>query len=809
MAQESISHINYAIPSRTHPPMYYMHKYWARKPHNVVSKYIETYSKPNDVVLDPFCGSGVTPIEALKLGRRAISIDVDPMSVFITRMTGIKIDIKEFEDAFKLVRKTVKDRIYELYQTRCPVCGKLGILSHVVWKSSDEDFKIEEPLEEWYYCDCTRGIQKKAFDDEDKILLKKISDMKIPYWVPNTELIWNTRVNVHKGTKVVDLFTHRNLLALSYLLHSINELPNYQIKELMRFVFTGFVVKASRMNFVNVGGYRSLGRGWAVRGYWVPPEHMEQNVWNDFERQYDQVMKGKLESNSEVPNFKEADSYEDIQKGKGNILVLNGSALSIPLPPNSVDYVFTDPPYGDSIPYVELDYMWASWLEFDVNFDDEIIISDSPIRKEKNFDLYHKMLSKSFREIYRVLKPNKWLTVTFHNTDIKIYNSIIKVVILAGFDLEKIVFQPPAKPSAKGLLAPYGSAIGDYYIRFKKTEKETLELSVYGEMDKERYEKIIIFTVKKIIGEYGEPIPYSTIVNSYPIIYDELKKNGYLFSAPEGIEEILKRNLDKEFVLIDVPNEKGEIVGQKWWMKGVLFLDRVPLSERVEAMTMNVLNKEITVSFDDVLQQIYLKFTNALMPEAQSIRKALEEYAERTSDGKWRLSTKTKERESEHDPIVAMLATIGKKAGLEVHADLAEWRGEIKLNYSKENLDRIKEIDVIWFDESKITHEFEVENTTGIMEAIVRGSNIPEKIVKRYVVIPEERKDFFDRKISEPMIKERISDYNWQFIFYDALKEFFEKHEKNKEIDISEFEKIAGTHKLENEKQQPLKNFLS
>ena len=70
----AIAHLIHAIPAKTHPPMYYMHKYWARKPHNVVAEYISTYSKKGEIVLDPFGGSGVTAIEAVKRGRRGIPI---------------------------------------------------------------------------------------------------------------------------------------------------------------------------------------------------------------------------------------------------------------------------------------------------------------------------------------------------------------------------------------------------------------------------------------------------------------------------------------------------------------------------------------------------------------------------------------------------------------------------------------------------------------------------------------------------------------------------------------------------------------
>ena len=64
--KESVEQINYATVAKPHTPMYLMHKYWARKPHNVVSEYIENYTKEGELVLDPFCGSGPTPIEAIK-----------------------------------------------------------------------------------------------------------------------------------------------------------------------------------------------------------------------------------------------------------------------------------------------------------------------------------------------------------------------------------------------------------------------------------------------------------------------------------------------------------------------------------------------------------------------------------------------------------------------------------------------------------------------------------------------------------------------------------------------------------------------
>jgi len=811
-SQESISHIDFMIPPKTHIPMYLMHKYWARKPHNVVAEYIEVYSKKGEIVLDPFVGSGVTAIESLRLGRKVIATDLDPMSTFITRMTILPINLDEFKKQFAEIKKKVKTGIDSLYETTCHKCNKKTTATAFIWERN-------HPTLIRYTCNCSKGTQWKEVADADLRKIEEIRKTDIPFWYPDNELVWNTRVNVHKGERVPDLFTKRNLIALSMIYHEIEAIKNEGLRNAMSFTFSSALPQASKMVFVIRKRGRSKGvakestpevGSWATRGYWVPSEFFEINAWNCFENRFRKVYRGKKESNEKIPIVNEARDVDELSKDK-NVLIKTHNALELLsiVPAESVDYVFTDPPYGDSVPYLELDYMWSSWMKFDANFEDEIIISDSPVRKEKNFDMYRKMLGKAFRQIYRVLKKDRYLTVTFHNTDIKIYNTIISSVILAGFDLEKIVYQPPARASPKGLLAPYGSAVGDYYIRFRKTEKESLGLAVYSEIDKERYELIIINTVKKIIGERGEPTSYSAIVNSYPIIYKELKKMGYLFSAPEGIEDILKRALNKEFVLIDVKNSKGKVIGQKWWVKGVKFLDRVPLSERVEAITMDILNREIKVSFDDVLRQIYLKFTNALTPDTQSVKEVLEEYAEKTKDGKWRLKPKIRQRESEHDSIVEMLAVLGTKAGFEVYADLEGWRKMPNFGLPEENLDRIKEIDVVWYDKNEITHEYEVENTTGITEAIVRGSNIPSTKAKRYIVIPEERQDFFYRKISEPMLKKEVEEYDWQFIYYDTVRTFHEENKRKKTINLSEFEKISQKPRLPKKTVETLEIFTN
>lgn len=85
------------IKAKSHPSHYLMHKYWGRKAHNVVADYIINYTEEGDVVLDPFMGSGIVPIEAIKHGRKGVGVDINPMSKFIAENTVSTVNLKEYK----------------------------------------------------------------------------------------------------------------------------------------------------------------------------------------------------------------------------------------------------------------------------------------------------------------------------------------------------------------------------------------------------------------------------------------------------------------------------------------------------------------------------------------------------------------------------------------------------------------------------------------------------------------------------------------------------------------------------------------
>jgi len=834
-------HINHALVPKTHPPMYLIHKFWARKPHNVVREYIEHYSNPNEIILDPFSGSGITSIEALKCGRSAVSLDINPLSELIVETTIKDIDLDLYQEAFHKITKDVRKKIEKLYEIKCPSCSHKALLEYIVWSNvvkcpncnkkiimanakrpkgkKQNIYKCPLCKEEFSYASLEileevpisakikcRSCGKKGKIDNPKI---KQPDVKLSsIWYPKISFSYNTDkpfITKRRASSIEELFTPRNLYALALLNQSISKLED-PIKKVFQLVFSSTIPQASKMMIVT----ETQGPGWKMPEYLVWATHCEFDVWSRFANRFHTVKRG-LENRIETMSAgRIVKNFSLLESGKGNIYIDTKNALDLSdiLPPNSIDYVFTDPPYGGAIQYFELDVVRMAWF-YDETYlkqwwGEEITINSRG--QGKNFDYYHKMLSASFSQIYKVLKTNRYLTVTFHSTDIDVWNSIIIAVRIAGFELEKIIYQPPAKASARAKLQPYGSAIGDYYIRFRKPEHEN-DISE-TQKDREKYERVIIETTKKIVAERGEPTPFTFILNG---IIPELDKQGVFFvdeRGSKGIEEVLQGRVGVDFIHKPILNKEGDEVGLGWWFKDpntIPYLETIPLSERVEKLVINILNSRVKVAFDDVLQEVFIKFPNALTPNTQSIKEVLEEYA-LTSDKKWILKSRFKERLREHDKIVKNLADLGIKLGFDVHADLDSYRKN-SFPFDVASQDRVKEIDVIWFIKKDPIATFEVENTTGITEAIVRNGNIMNLDFLRILVIPEERNRFLKRKLREPILNEQITKYSWSMLTYGDLDEFLTNKKIKKTFENLQL-KIIGLSDIKVDTQASLQNYL-
>lgn len=814
--KSDVIHLNRQIPPEAHTPMYNWHKFWSRKTWNVVAEFIKHYSKPGDIVFDPFAGSGVVAMEALKQKRRVIICDLLPVATEIARLTIKPIPEAKLIDAFRRVEAKVKDKILGLYKTKCRKCGKEFPFTCSVWQN--------HKMTEVRYQACPNCADRRNKNTkptkEDLDLLNHLENKTIKEWYPKNPLYYpdgQPFKEKQQYESLDELFTKRNLQALAWLMDAIEQEPNKDLRDFLKIGFTSMVHLATKMMPLSEAGhFTPFSSFWNQQSYWYAPKFMEQNVWLKFDSAINGpqgLRRAKIDSNKYYQDVKFAKNYEEVLKGEADVYIYNGSSLELmaEIGKGKVDYIFTDPPYDSSIQYGELSYLWNAWLTKDDKYL-EYIIANEVIHNEKqhkDFGVYHGMLKDSFLKMFDVLKPGKYLTVTFHNPTFKVRNATIRAGVFAGFEFQKVHHQELARASAKSLLQPFGSAQGDFYLRFYKPKyKEAVTKQEV--IDEKRFEKIVVDTTINLLAERAEETPYTIIIN---FIDPVLAKHGYFSSVETGldIKKVLQNHIGNEFTL--VKSKIGGATGELWWLKEpnkYLKYD-IPLSERVEETVYRELLSKGRVTFTQVWDAVSTKFPNSLTSDSSSIMNALEQYARKVPPDLWMLKPEYFTRKSQHNEILAILAEVGKALGYKIWVGKKEQAGfadgiidhkklsdyvttDLTKITNAQNLDTVSQIDLLWIKGNKIVSSFEIEFTTSMTSGLLRGSNL-DKTIPKYLVVPEEREEQFKRKRKSPMFEERFQDDNWNLLFFDALKIAYKKL-KGKEITLESIINKQGPKSL-------------
>jgi len=227
----------------------------------------------------------------------------------------------------------------------------------------------------------------------------------------------NLRQPKHHGIVRVDQFyTARNLAALSHLWKTAHRLADPQLAAHVAFVCTSLYQRVTRLSEFRFWG----GSGNTAR-FNVPFISNETNVFITFERKARTIC-DHLEAT--------ATHY------RGRALVVNGSATALDLlPDESIDVVFTDPPFGANINYSEMNILWEAWLNRFTDTTNEAIINRF---QDKDVASYQELMTASLRECYRVLKPGRWLLLVFMNSASSVWRALRESITEAGFEIVQV-----------------------------------------------------------------------------------------------------------------------------------------------------------------------------------------------------------------------------------------------------------------------------------------------------------------------------------------------------------------------------------
>jgi len=484
-----------SVEAGKNTPIYNAHSYHTKVPYQGIIPFIEHYTEPGDLILDPFCGSGMTGVASLLCSsgpRKVILNDLSPAAVHIARNYCTPCDVEKLKKEFERIKAAVKEEFDWLYGTQhidpetgatipatiqymiwsdvyacrpkkrdahkhpvspdgcggeivlwdaavdhssgqvkesfiCPHCGE-------TWRKTELYLLRSEPVMSNYtYMVPDKGKKtskkqkeirsERPVSDYELKRLKEIEERDVPYWYPTTPFdnnreMWRGVHRDHGITRACDFYTKRNLWSLARLWNEFSMPKDEDVSSHLLFILTscfGHLEKLTRYKFKR-GGNSALNGTLYVGSFTV--EDMPLRL---LESKLAQVIKGF--------------SMLFSRNKRSKVISTTGSATSLSISDNTVDYIFTDPPFGSNIFYSDCSFLWESWLGQFTDDTKEAVWNKSrkPEEGGKTLDGYKSLMAASFQEMYRVLKPNRWATVVFSNSDDRVWESIQDAAYQAGF----------------------------------------------------------------------------------------------------------------------------------------------------------------------------------------------------------------------------------------------------------------------------------------------------------------------------------------------------------------------------------------
>jgi DNA modification methylase len=577
-------------------PIYNAHSYHTKVPYKAIMPFIEHYTEPGDIVFDGFCGTGMTGVAAQMLGRKAILCDLSPAATFIAYNFNTPVDVTAFEREAKRILQEVQDECGWMYETWHPNCDDpkraRGLINYTVWsdvflcpycktefvfwdiavdQSSEKvlsDFKCNSCGAELAKADLTHAtntaldkqsghtvlhagqvpvlisysVGQKRYDkrpdESDLLLIRKIESSEIPYWYPTVRIdrdidLWYERDYRQIGVYSVDsFFTRRNLWCISAQWARVNAGRQRHL-EALKFVLTGNLGNLSKMN-----RWPRL-RGPLAGTLYIPSLYYEINPILAYERRCAAVR----------PVF--------VQSAKRQTSILSTESATV-LPTvsqDSCDYIFTDPPFGSNIIYSDLSIIWESWLKAFTNTNYEAVVHRRKKEKAVTLDGYREMMAHAFSEMYRILKPGRWMTVVFHNSKASVWNAIQDSLARAGFLIAQVTILDKQQGTFKQVTAS-GAVKNDLIINAYKPRRDFEErflqsvgvgqerafVAQHLEMlpeaaNIERSREMLYSRLLAYYVQHGYEIQYSAD-QFYQLLRAEFKEaDGYWFRDEEQLRE--------------------------------------------------------------------------------------------------------------------------------------------------------------------------------------------------------------------------------------------------------------------------------
>ena len=702
-------------------PLYKLHSYPTKVPHKAIVRYIQHYTNPGDVVLDAFCGTGMTGLAAKTCGiseygnlqlfennnsfgtRKAVLFDLSPTATYIAHNYNAYVNTADFfklaesileraSNRFDWFNSTVHaglgtatpqyGRINYTVWSRvfiCPHCGEKIVL----WDATvDYDFKkaigsvvkkfncttcgveldinklitAKEPVIDEFtgqlkddivqvpvLINYTYGGKRyeKVPDEYDIQQIEKMKAYRIETPVPCREIPYMHQTHQRNNLEALGIthehhmYTKKSLAIYSYLFDEARKLDKAFANRFM-FLLSACFNRTTRL-VRYMAQHKEKNVGPLSGTLYFPPIFGEINVLDNI--------------NARLKKMKDAyyqDSVEQLRTE--NCIISTQSAAAETLPANSIDYIFVDPPFGDNLMYSELNYFTDMWLRVYEKNTDEAIINKA---QNKALMEYQGLMEKCFSNMYRVLKPNRWITIEFHNSQNAVWNAIQETLLKSGFIIADIRTLDKGKGTTKQMT--YTSAVKQDLVISAYKPKDSFKRRMIADAGTEE-------TAWSFVRQHLENIPVAVVKNGQIeviaerqafLLFDRMVAYHIMNGIPVPLDATdFYRGLDEKFLkrdgmyfLADQVNEydTARIINDVEPMQFELFVTN-------EKSAISWLYQQLSDDFGGT--QTYAELQPKFMQEVKSVDKyeampelstLLEENFLQDEKGRWYIPDITKE----------------------------------------------------------------------------------------------------------------------------------------------------------------------
>lgn len=446
--------------------VYNCHAYLTKVPIGAILPFVKVFTQPGDTVLDFFAGSGMTGLAAGVVGRKAELSDISKLGQHIATGYLTKVDPTALRSAAESVKKNARSAFGDRYMTNRATDGVINEMVRTVWsfvyvcpdcKTELNYFEQVTPADgasvscqqcgslfvkrKWQRAadvpvevvvrgtDGRLAVQQVSALDRSKIrqAAKDLKARSIPSCTIDKDREMFSRSGLGKAglSETSQFFSPRNAIALADLWSAIGAIPDLALSQKLKFCFTAILARASR----RYQWSRKTPLNAQNQTYYISAVYYEWNIFELFDRKVEAAIRadGMLYGQGNLCDGQAQSSF------KARYITASASRLDH-LADKSIDYIFTDPPFGSNIFYSDMNLFHEAWLGQVTDHSEEAVVRTSGRMKNDSAARYEKLLIAAFREGHRVLKAGRYMSIVFGNSDGRIWGLVQRALRECGFD---------------------------------------------------------------------------------------------------------------------------------------------------------------------------------------------------------------------------------------------------------------------------------------------------------------------------------------------------------------------------------------